>query len=376
MNKTRPNRNTFLTIFRFVFWATCCIGIITSSEAQVPVVISGNGNIILSTTNAPRINDTLQLWETVYTDAGEKGIDAFWDFSQTELVDECQISFVCDSDSVVLYGLEPMRMNKTLLRNDSLMLIGYETPLMSMFYEQPVLLMQYPLSYGDSLSCNYKGNGFYCGQYILETSGTMHIVADAEGKLTLEEGDTLQNVIRVHILRSESIEKYDIEDTIRTAPDNRKQEIIEHYQWYAQGYRYPVYETVSLTCYDDMVQASCRQRAFCCMPDEQRQLQDTINEAMEEQEPIMENGSGENIINYTISVDDRIVTLQYDLIEPVNLTALICNRMGYVYRYESTTMPAGTGYSLSLDCSGLQGDVYILYLNVGGRIYSEIVNLE
>jgi hypothetical protein len=49
--------------------------------------------------------------------------------------------------------------------------------------------------------------------------------------------------------------------------------------------------------------------------------------------------------------------------------------MGMLYRRESFSMPAGEGYSKTVDCTGLLPGTYILYLNVNGKVYTEKVKL-
>lgn len=358
----------------FILSSIVGLSILSAKDLSLPDGDTKNAVSFLS--NSLRTGDVLEKEEVLYSDTGNRGENLFWDFTSKDAVNEYQVRFFCDSDSVIVYGMESMRLNKYIVRNDSLLLTGYETPQMSMCYEPPILEMIYPFSYGDNYATHFNGSGIYCGKHVLETSGTIHVTADADGSLSFVSGDTIHNILRLHVVRSESKGMYDMNDTIRTEEDNRKQEIEERYLWYAKGYRYPVYETISLTCYDNMTQVSCRQRAFRYLPESL--IVDSTDEKIEEEDEgsaIQPEHAQSQIIDYNVRVSGRQVIIQYDLTETASLTTLVCNRMGYVYKCESATNVAGSDYMLSIDCNGLQGGIYILYLNVSGQVYSEKVNL-
>ena len=49
--------------------------------------------------------------------------------------------------------------------------------------------------------------------------------------------------------------------------------------------------------------------------------------------------------------------------------------MGFLFVSRQWTQEAGQGYSAQIDCNGLRPGVYILYINVNGKVYSEKVTL-
>ena len=86
--------------------------------------------------------------------------------------------------------------------------------------------------------------------------------ADAEGKIINCEGDTLNNVIRVHTTRLNSISMHTLSDTLLADTSHIKLEIEERYEWYVKGYRYPMYETTSICFYDNMTPVSYIHKAY------------------------------------------------------------------------------------------------------------------
>ena len=61
--------------------------------------------------------------------------------------------------------------------------------------------------------------------------------------------------------------------------------------------------------------------------------------------------------------------------EEATITTIVANQMGMVYMSRQWTQEAGQGYSTQIDCNGLRSGIYILYINVNGKVYSEKVTL-
>ena len=49
--------------------------------------------------------------------------------------------------------------------------------------------------------------------------------------------------------------------------------------------------------------------------------------------------------------------------------------MGMLYDNRQWTQSAGQGYTAQIECYGLPTGMYILYINVNGKVYSEKVTL-
>ena len=203
----------------------------------------------------------------------------------------------------------------------------------------------------------------------------MESEADATGTIYFNDTDTLFNVIRVHQISSAGIRQHLPEVSV---PDetNIKQRIEERYYWYARGYRYPVFETSSITIYNDMEPVSCQQTAFCTLPSDQFLPEDSINQQ------ILLNDSLERInaelppvIHYTVTMDGNYVTVNYSVDADATINAIVCDRMGVVYRRASESGNAGASGILHIDTVGLKAGIYILYLNVNGQVFNEKIEL-
>ncbi|MBQ6965150.1 MAG: hypothetical protein IJP82_05605 [Bacteroidaceae bacterium] len=322
--------------------------------------------------NRLRLNDIVQKTVVDYFPAGDSGEDVLWDFRDVVSEGECyHVEFCCDSDSVFL-SIDPSTLCKYDQTEDTLKLLGYETPLKFMSYESPIPLMAYPFHYGDYMETPYLGTGHYCKTLQMDNSGTLSVEADATGSIILADEDTLRNVLRIHIIKTTSVNLYHPNDTmaVRESAGNLKQEIEEHYQWYARGFRYPVYETSTLTCYDDLTLVSCVQTAYRNLPNEQILLNDSINEEIQRQDSLT-MAEEIDIFPHEVSFNGNTLILRYDQLADANITALICNAQGMVYAQQSTHQPSGESYQMSFDCGGLRRGEYILYINVNGKVYNE-----
>ena len=70
------------------------------------------------------------------------------------------------------------------------------------------------------------------------------------------------------------------------------------------------------------------------------------------------------------------ITIDYSLRAAANVRALLCDVRGMVYKSHTAVNPAGSDYSLTLDCTGLRAGEYVLYLNVNGVVSSGKVRLQ
>ena len=82
-----------------------------------------------------------------------------------------------------------------------------------------------------------------------------------------------------------------------------------------------------------------------------------------------------DIIHYQIEVHGNVLQMTYGLDEDATIATIVANRMGMVCVSRQWTQEAGQGYSAQIDCSGLRPGIYILYINVNGKVYSEKVTL-
>lgn len=334
------------------------------------------GSFLTKAANLMRDSDALSILPISYFFSEAYGKDAVWDFSDFREAQQ-KHSIWLQKDSL---GRNIMITNRGItnycLSGDSLFISGEEAPLSKIEYERPILSMHYPFSYGDSISAPFNGYGIYCGDHLFLEQGVSTIKADAEGRIVIGE-DTISNVLRVYSLKSYSI-CMDI-DSAALDTARLKQVIEERYDWYARGYRYPLFTTVTSTSYDNATPLGTTQTAWCMLPDIQRLLADSCNEGIRRNDSIAlaeKAKSTEEIIHYSIAQNGNLLTVGYSLDSDADITALVSDVMGVVYKQCRQHNGKGDGYTLNMDCNGLRHGKYILYINVNGKVYNEKVTLK
>ena len=322
--------------------------------------------------NGIRANDQIEVIETEYQSSGDAGRDVTWDVSQISECSRVDVSFESDSTGIIVRN-DGKSLSSFVMHGDSLLQTSYETPLEQITYSVPVLTMRYPMSYGDTWEKDFHGDGTYCHQFHERRVGRIQSVADGYGRMIISETDTLYQVLRVYTLKTSSIQISP--DSCVNNPGRLKQEIEERYQWFARGYRYPVYETVSRTSYDNLIPVATRQYAHCCMPEIQRLLSDEHNEQIAKEDSLQQFSSGD-IFHYEVSNNGNIVQIDYALDKPAHIRTIVADVMGMVYRNQQWNGFATEHNVMSIDCSGLRRGHYILYMNVEGKIYHEKIAIR
>ena len=350
--------------------------LVSASQAQ---------NVLTRATNLMQDGDSVTIEHVGYVYAGDDGTDAVWDFSGLDTEENHAVKYEVRDSSVIAYD---QQIHRYQLRGDTLVLNQQDDPLLTMTYQQPMLVQHYPLQYSDTLQLTFKGEGKYCGTHFQRMFGSVKIEADAQGTIILAENDTLPNTLRIHTIETSAIRLNT--DSCRNDSDNLKQTITEHYTWYARGYRYPVFTTVSSTTYDNLDLVATRQYAYRCPPQVQIEINDSINEVIREQDRserqnsngnhFSENNSskksGGSDVSYQVEVNGNQITLTFDVKQRSDVHILVADVSGVLHREQRATLDAGSGQVVSVDCTGVRHGQYALYLNVNGNIFSEKVALR
>lgn len=337
------------------------------------VSISASGqHMIDKASNTIRANDQIEVIKTEYQSPGDEGRDVIWSLSHIPESLHIDVSFESDSTGVIIRNDEKS-LSYFIINGDSLLQTAYETPLEQITYSVPILTMRYPMAYGDTWEKDFHGDGTYCHQFHERRIGKIQSVADGYGRMIISETDTLSQVLRVYTLKTSSIQISP--DSCINDPEQLKQEIEERYQWYARGYRYPVYETVTRTSYDNLKPVATRQYAHCCMPEIQRLLSDDHNEQIAKEDSLQQSSSVD-IFHYEVSNNGNIIQINYVLDKPAHIRTIVADVMGMVYRNQQWKGAATEHNVMSIDCSGLRRGHYILYMNVEGKIYHEKIAIK
>jgi hypothetical protein len=242
-----------------------------------------------SSLNLPRIDDRLVKEQVDFREAGETGANLVWDFSTLRTLDERTVRYFSRNDADLVCA-ENDRLVYYRYAGDSLLLSGLENPNDLLHYQQPGLLLKFPLACGSLTESAYSGRGKHGDLLVSTVRGTLHTTADACGSLILPTGDTLYNVMRVHIRQTENTvyfpasSGFDInlppaaDETAQSSPDLIT---TDTYQWYVEGYRYPVFETLTACRILDGKQIPLRRESFLYHPEEQAGLpEDPANQAV------------------------------------------------------------------------------------------------
>jgi hypothetical protein len=323
----------------------------------------------------PASTDSLQKSRIRYFSPGKGGSNKVWDFSgKLGSKESAQVMFAKDSTGVVSV-IEPGRIRYYRTTPDTLILIGSESPLEKRVYAMKKISKKYPLEYGDSVSMPFRCEGMYCGNHPFREAGMTTIKVDAVGSIVLAENDTVRNVRRVH-----TIDAYGICMALDSAAlDTAKitQVIDERYEWYLPGAQYPIIENMTSTTYLNMDVIGTTQYAYCNLLEDETALYITPEEDDETDEPEIEvdEQPTPDIIHYEIRTQGKNINLTYSLDEEASITTIVASYIGLLCKSSQWTQNSGQGYSMQIDCSGLHPGIYILYINVNGKVYNEKVKI-
>lgn len=289
------------------------------------------------------------------------------------------------------------------LRNDSILIGGYQNRMTQVEYDQPEVYLRLPMALGDSVTGYFHGRGIYGGKLALRNYGWYKTKAEALERIVVTEGDTLDNVLRLHTERKISSQYYPIELADSLLPF--KEDSVKEYlrkdtavikttidRWYAPGYRYPILETRKTE--ESRNVPLLTQTLYFPPSEQQEQLQgdvanETVRMRLAEEQMAKTRGQSDfegsldgkrligNDFAYDILQDDgsNMITINYNARQDVKVVALVASTQGYVYKRAEQQCEAGTG-QFSLNCTGLRKGQYIIYINVDGNQYAEKVNVK
>lgn len=352
--------------------------------------------------NICRGEDVIIKQQVKYKHPGRAGANVIWDFSKQEAVNEKYKLSYTQSDSVVT-GCEHHTLYHYLLKNDTLLSLGYENATTLVENQRPELLLTYPFAYQKRIEDYFYGTGNYCRRLELTTQGKTFTQADAYGMIMLPNGDTLQHVLRVRSVKkiADKMVPYVQKDSI-VLPIIHTDSInyhlnndsvwmqLEIYRWYADGYRYPIFETVESTTYKANKPFNHFNTAFFYSPGKHGYLNDDPeNRAkLDEQEKAdlqaRENASGNNgyssgndpnkeLINYNAYIErgSNQLSLEYNLNESAVVTISLYDMQGrLLVNYPKTLHPSGF-YQEAISLDGFQLGEYLLRIVVNDKVYGE-----
>lgn len=339
--------------------------------------------------NAPRDGDRMEKRQTRFQDPGGTGTGQFWDFSQAESEKTCEVEYIRHDGGDSLLAIENRTLHYCFLSGDSLLLPGYENPVTLVDYRRPELLMAYPLTYGESLVSYPEGRGVFGNCLFAYLRGRSRVCADAQGDLVLPGGDTLRNVLRVHTHKAYVLRPLrGVQDTLPPlAPVEEVERLLsadtsrvesDVWQWYAEGVRYPVFESVCNRRVGRGGPADASLVSYYYPPadqyydlpaDPQNQLREAVEADARQAPDRMAARHGEDGLRYECRVDDdNVLRVSFSLPDAAQVRMTLYDMQG---RFVASLYdgPAGGEGWHSAECalSRLSGSDYLLHVVCGGE---------
>lgn len=349
-----------------------------------------------------RPGDVLIKQQIEYVDPGDRGVNKVWNFSRLKTINE-EYTLRYDpppleGDSVYILGDKRYKKGKVNenelivgtehntmyyyhFTHDSLLQVGHENPSVKLAYTSPIMMMRFPLNYGQITTCDYRSEGHYSGTVNIRTQGTMTTTADAYGKIILPSGDTLSPVLRVKT--GQIILDIPDESSMNT-DENDKGKLLEICRWYSKGYRYPVFETVRNINLSDSV--TLFSTAFFYPPQDHLYLDtDPENQALLDELWKDTEKEPEDLTAKTVTLEDIMTCkiypnpvesqlhLEYELKEDAKVSFDLYSIEGIpVKKIKGKSQKTGMYYE-SVDCSNLQPKNYVLRIIANGMFVNEII---
>ena len=354
--------------------------------------------------NMFRGEDVIIKQQVKYKHPGRAGADVLWDFSKQEAInDKYKLSYVQSKSDSIITSCEHRTLYRYLLRNDSLFSLGYENTTTLLENQKPELLLTFPFVYQKRIEGYFFGTGNYCRRLDLTVQGKTVTQADAYGMIILPSGDTLQHVLRVRSLKkiAEKMVPCSQKDSV-IVPVIHTDSIdyhlnndsvwmqVETYRWYADGYRYPIFETVESLTFKDNKPLKHFNAAFLYSPDKHGYLNDDpenlakLDEQDKADKEAREKSSGNNKyspgrnpdkeqINYNAYIENgsNQLSVEYNLNQSADVTIALYDMQGrLLVRYPKTTRSSGI-YQESISLEGFQLGDYLLRIVVNDIVYGE-----
>ena len=332
--------------------------------------------------NAYRAGDELQKQQVVFRDPGSSGRNLTWDFRHLQVInDEYALRyFIPDSAYIhIICGLEHRTRYYYSLLSDSLWAIGFQNATTFMEYTQPELRMVFPFTFGDVLYSNFEGTGEYGRRLHLSVRGFTRVEADAEGELILPD-ETVKRALRVRTTRhyTETRMRQTTspafgtlskgEGTVENGVDSTEM-ILDTYSWYAQGMRYPVFESIKTTVLRNGADTTVFETSFYYPPIEQRIQTESLSEEELEGTEWLEGAAA--VFTEAVLLPNPVVDvlyINYKLTRDARISFSVHNNAG-VLMTQTTAMNKTEGYHQTpVNMTGFITGVYTLYVHVDDMV--------
>lgn len=331
-----------------------------------------------------REGDELNRSDATFKQFDGAGDSMVWDISDVDLLGSSPVSFSAyPYNSDIISSATQGRREYFIQDNRHIQKTGYESRIFKVNLTTPEITTVFPVEYGNASSGTYNGRAVYSERVMMRIFGTYEVTCNARGTLKLSDGYDLKGVVKInykkqicsiplHFIKTEkalqeytdSIHVFTTDSIINKMTTSDIFEIQTN-RWYAQGYRYPIYETVIA---GSKGETPSYMRAYYYSPYSQELMLDTENQSIRDSLDSRDNYADMSskpddttIPHYEVRVDDGTVTITYDAKESYRTEFLVCNTSGMVYRHYSHSCNLGQN-QVSINCGDLRPGEYILYI--------------
>jgi Secretion system C-terminal sorting domain len=291
-----------------------------------------------------------------YLPEGEAGANATWNFSLVDELDATTFSVLAASESpnainfpeadvfLVQEGDECEEFYNTIdLAYERL---GFSTSSYNLFYSNAQTVFNYPFTYNSSLSDTYES--FYTQSGLdKERLGSSTTAADAYGSITLPNGTTYSDVLRIKTTETFT------DGYVGQAPTLESSSTI--YNWYLPGYHYPIFGSYSYVFNGFDIQAS-----IYSYPTNVGIEENTIAKSFN----LFPNPS-------TITTN-----LNYDLIKAGGVTISVINSIGQTVENRNFLNQSAGKHKYILETEKYSKGLYLVNLQVGGKMITKQLVVE
>lgn len=353
-------------------------------------------HILQSKLNMFRVGDEIVKQQVNYKDPGRSGENVLWDFSLLDVEnEEYEISYVSRRNSMIT-GSEHLTHYHYTLRNDSLLLLGFDNQTTHLVNHQPELLFKFPVNYGSKDSSYFYGHGKYGNRLEMNVMGIISTQADAYGMMILPNKDTLRHVLRTHTIKYIAEETQPLRNSyfhkVQFPPSISKDSIdirlsndsvlfvVETFRWYERGYRYPVFETVrSWEQYKEQDHRDFLNTAFFYPPQEHYYLEydeanlSLLEEKKEEDIPQIDPWEGLTYNIYPNPVRWEPLEIELYLPKDAEIKIQIRNPMGLLEVNENKGFYSEGICHFTIPFHHLAVGNYVLDIQLNEKVISEII---
>ena len=304
---------------------------------------------------------------------GGSGKDVIWDFSYFTGDTLHDKSIFLNNSLNQFYKIENRELKSYVLADEILGQNMYQDRLTKITYSKRKMVMKFPFEYGDSITSSFEGNGTYCGDHLIKVIGNVYIHADGFGKIILTDKDTIDNVLRVYTLTTTAMALG--KNTAEIDSTNLKQEIEEKYEWYIKDRRYPIYTTVSKTSFSNLEAVAKSSFTYVSLP---KKYLDVVERNSNEETKKEDDNRQRNEIkfDYVVECENEQVKISYTSNKDVNIIALISNAQGMLFKKVRHNAKKNENGNIIINTNGLRRGIYILYINVEGKVYSNTIKIK